>query len=1605
MLTSGTAVTGAPRAAYAAKSAPTNATPTAGAAGTHGSAKAGAPSTNVVESKKTPELKASHSSEPKKAVSTPSAATGSPGKVTKSQPRAPTEQANIFALSTPVAGGISPTSGGSIGGTVVTITGTGLSDVDTVTFDTAPGIAGTSLVFVSDSQIRVTTPPMSAGAVDVNVYVGGVLSTPSTLAAAFTYVASPTVTLAMPNSGNVSGGTVVGLTGTGLAGVTTVTFGGTPVTSLAFVDPSHLTVTTPAHAAGPVDVVVTTLSGGPSATGLAQFIYMATAAPAVSGGVAPSSGSTGGLTVVTITGTGFAGATGVTFGGTAGTITANTGTTLTVTTPAHAAGLVDVVVTTPAGVSVTGAPAVFNYLVSPVVSAVNPLSGGTNCCTMVTITGSGLGDVIGVNFGGSPGFSLVFVSPTQLTVMAPPHAAGIVDVVAITTSGGQSPISPLAKFTYMQSPAITSVTASGVTPGTGGTNGGTYVVIGGTNFGGVTGVTIGGVPATSLSFTNDNTVTVRSPVRANPGTVNVVLTTLSGGPSPIVGPAQQFTYMSSPVVTLIAPAAGTVVGGTPVTITGVNFTGATGVTFNNVAGTSFAVNSPTSISVTTPSGSAGIVDVVVSVAGVGTSLTGAQARYTYIAVPAVSTVVPNTGSSNGGTPVTITGTNFTGATSVTFGGTAGTITGTTTNTTITVTAPAHPAGIVDVLVTTPGGTYTSVGAFTYVAAPVVTFVTPSSGPAIGGTLVTITVSNINSAAVVTFGGTPATIFGTPSGSTITVTTPAHAAGMVDVVVTTLLGGASAIGMLAQFTYQAPAVTLVAPNTGSTNGGRLVTLTGTNFAGATGVAFGGTTGTITGTTTNTTITVTAPAHPAGIVDVLVTTPLGTSAVDVLAKFTYLAAPVVTVVAPATGSAVGGTAVTITGTDFTGATGVTFGGAAGTAFTAVNGTTVTVTTPAGTAGLADVVVTTLLGGTSATGLLAKFTYVAAPAVTLVAPAGGPLAGGTAVTITGTGFTGATGVTFGGTAGTAFTAVNGTTVTVTTPVGTAGAADVVVSTPLGGNSATGVLAKFTYMAAPAVTLVAPADGPLAGGTAVTITGTGFTGATGVTFGGTAGTAFTAVNGTSVTVTTPAGTAGVADVVVSTPGGNSPTDQLAKFTYMAAPAVTLVAPADGPLAGGTAVTITGTGFTGATGVTFGGTAGTAFTATSDTTVTVTTPAGTAGAADVVVSTPGGNSPTGVLAKFTYMAAPAVTLVAPADGPLAGGTAVTITGAGFTGATGVTFGGTAGTAFTADSDTSVTVTTPAGTAGAADVVVNTPGGNSPTDPLAKFTYVAAPAVTLVAPASGPTNGGTAVTITGTGFTGATGVTFGGVAGTAFTATSDTNITVTAPAGVPAVVDVVVTTPFGGPSATDPLAKFTYMAPPATMNGPIVRNSDGLLQMFAKSGDGNLWTSVQAVNGVWGVWTSLGGLIYSEPTAIQNASGNLDVFVIGVDHSIWHRVQTSSGFTAWARVSGVKYISTIVVAKNEDGRIQLFGRGNDHTLYYSVQTSTSDLTLWSSWTTLGGPVFSDPTVATWQDGRLEVFVVGMDGKIWHRVQSGPNASTGWLAWEHVAALAPSQTGL
>jgi len=165
-------------------------------------------------------------------------------------------------------------------------------------------------------------------------------------------------------------------------------------------------------------------------------------------------------------------------------------------------------------------------------------------------------------------------------------------------------------------------------------------------------------------------------------------------------------------------------------------------------------------------------------------------------------------------------------------------------------------------------------------------------------------------------------------------------------------------------------------------------------------------------------------------------------------------VITSVTPLHGSILGGTQITISGTNLSGTTAVKIGGVACTSLQVLSPTVVKAVTPAGAAGEASIGVVSAAGTTLAP---TPFTYVL-QSITSVSPNYGIYFGGTAITITGTFLNGATSVKVGGVSATDVVAVNSTTVTAVTPAGSIGPASVEVTGAKGTATASGA---FTYIA----------------------------------------------------------------------------------------------------------------------------------------------------------------------------------------------------------------------------------------------------------------------------------------------------------------------------------------------------------------------------------------------------------------------------------------------------------------------------------------------------------------------------------------------------------------
>ncbi len=311
--------------------------------------------------------------------------------------------------------------------------------------------------------------------------------------------------------------------------------------------------------------------------------------------------------------------------------------------------------------------------------------------------------------------------------------------------------------------------------------------------------------------------------------------------------------------------------------------------------------------------------------------------------------------------------------------------------------------------------------------------------------------------------------------------------------------------------------------------------------------------------------------------------------------------------------------------------------------------------------------------------------------------------------------------------------------------------LSTVIGGHleleSSPMVKASAPVSTVPTVSSVSPASGTLAGGTPITIKGTGFVPGATVEIGQGSGAGPTAIPASKVVVVSPTeitavtgggAKAGSWKLYVIDSGRTSPASAGDGFTYYTHPAVSAVSPASGTVEGGTPITIKGSGFVPGATVEIGQGSGAGPTAipaskvvvVSSTEITATTggPA-KAGSWSVFVIDAGGTSAANMGVPgdgFTYFTHPTVSAVSPASGTVKGGTPITITGTGFVPGATVEIGqgsGAGPTAIPASkvvvvSPTEITAVTGGGAkAGPWQLYVIDSGGTSPTSSGDGYTY------------------------------------------------------------------------------------------------------------------------------------------------------------------------------------------------------------------------------------------------------------------------------------------------
>jgi IPT/TIG domain len=157
--------------------------------------------------------------------------------------------------SSPKITAINPKEGPTSGGTMVTVTGTGLTSVSRITFG---GVPSAKMTVVDDAHITATAPAHVAGSVDVEAVTAG--GQQSSIPSAFAYVDLSLVG-ATPSSGPATGGTPVIFSGNGFVLGSSVKIGGAATTSVSVVDAKSISGVTPAGTTGPADIEVTNPDG------------------------------------------------------------------------------------------------------------------------------------------------------------------------------------------------------------------------------------------------------------------------------------------------------------------------------------------------------------------------------------------------------------------------------------------------------------------------------------------------------------------------------------------------------------------------------------------------------------------------------------------------------------------------------------------------------------------------------------------------------------------------------------------------------------------------------------------------------------------------------------------------------------------------------------------------------------------------------------------------------------------------------------------------------------------------------------------------------------------------------------------------------------------------------------------------------------------------------------------------------------------------------------------------------------------------------------------------------------------------------------------------
>ncbi|MDK8181639.1 IPT/TIG domain-containing protein [Paenibacillus sp. UMB4589-SE434] len=707
-------------------------------------------------------------------------------------------------------------------------------------------------------------------------------------------------------------------------------------------------------------------------------------------------------------------------------------------------------------------------------------------------------------------------------------------------------------------------------------------------------------------------------------------------------------------------------------------------------------------------------------------------------------------------------------------------------------------------------------------APVITSIQEDNGLIQGGETVVIKGKNFQAASTVTFGTNKVNTVQFVDSSKLSVVAPAGQQGSVDVKVTNVDGQFA----VAPYQYKAnPVITSITPNKGPLSGGSEVVIKGDFFLAGAQVKFGENLASINSIKPQEIVLTVPSSTNVGTVSVKVINPDHTSAIAA-EGYTYILGPTLVSLSPNKGLTLGGETVTLTGERFLEGAKVYFNNEAINA-TFVSDTALTIVTPKWAK--AESVAVKIVNPDGQTSELKNgYAYVLPkPEITSVEPTEGPVSGGTIVKVTGSHFVTGAKVYLNNTLVSATTIINDKEIQFRTPSWSKGeSVDIRVVNPDGQDATLKGAFTFILPLSPEISSITPTNGPLAGGTSITIKGANLTAGTKL-YVGQKEVVIASLTKDQIVANTPKwdNPSKVNIKIVDSFGRESVL--IDAFEYLApppppAPKLESVSPASGPQAGGNVVNIVGKELASGLKLYFNDTEVKTFSYMSKESISIKMPAWPIpGKVSIKIVNPDGQQAS-LTDAYTYipLPKPEVTSLTPNKGVLAGGAAVSINGTNFVNGAKVQLGGKE-LQTTFISATQLKIVTPVwAQAEKVDVTVVNPDGQkgvlaqgyefeTPPPPPA-------PTVISITPNSGPQSGGNIVSIKGTNFTQGSKVRFGQMEVMA-TVMNASEISVRVPAWTKGeIVSVSVVNP---DNQVGMLADaYTFIAPPPPP-GPEVLNT------------------------------------------------------------------------------------------------------------------------------------------------------------------------------------------